>query len=184
MKVRATTLPRKSASATGLPSCEVKVNGGAGPITGSGLSPPAARAPSDAGTTSNANARTTAIPPLTSPLRGPLPLPSGGEMAGVRGTFSFIRTSLSRLQLALQLIEQAKIGAVGDDALRVVLDHTELMHAQCIKPDRVLGIVVAPKIVGDFGDGLQRVVVARGKAAIDEQPRGLFGRTGAEVGGF
>src|SRR5271169_960573 len=93
-------------------------------------------------------------------------------------------TSLSRLQLALQLIEQAKIGAVGDDALRVVLDHTELMHAQCIKPDRVLGIVVAPKIVGDFGDGLQRVVVARGKAAIDEQPRGLFGRTGAEVGGF
>ena len=41
MKVTATTLPRKSASATGLPSCEVNVKGGAGPITGSRPPPPA-----------------------------------------------------------------------------------------------------------------------------------------------
>jgi hypothetical protein len=40
MKVTATTLPRKSTSATGLASCEVRVKGGAGPITGSRVSAP------------------------------------------------------------------------------------------------------------------------------------------------
>src|SRR5690349_19830010 len=41
MKVSATTLPRRLASATGLPSCEVSAKGGAGPITGSRPSLPA-----------------------------------------------------------------------------------------------------------------------------------------------
>ena len=36
MKVTATTLPRKSASVTGAPSCEVSANSGAGAIFGSG----------------------------------------------------------------------------------------------------------------------------------------------------
>ena len=37
MKVTATTLPRKSAKVTRLPSCEIKVNSGAGPIVGQPL---------------------------------------------------------------------------------------------------------------------------------------------------
>ena len=36
IKVTATTLPRKSVSVTGAPSCEVKANSGAGAIFGSG----------------------------------------------------------------------------------------------------------------------------------------------------
>src|SRR6516164_8203258 len=56
MNVTATALPRKSASATGLPSCEVRVKGGAGPMTGSCISPPASRAASHVGNASSASA--------------------------------------------------------------------------------------------------------------------------------
>src|SRR5437016_3752414 len=54
MKASATTLPRRSASATVLPSCEVSAKGGAVPITGKRLSPSAACA---AGSASTAKAR-------------------------------------------------------------------------------------------------------------------------------
>src|SRR6202007_1795132 len=49
MKVSATTLPRRSASAPGLPSCEVNWKGGAGPMTGNRLSAPASCAIDNAG---------------------------------------------------------------------------------------------------------------------------------------
>ena len=100
MKVSATTLPRKSASATGLPSCEVSVKGGAGPITGSRLSPPVSCAIDNAGNANIANAKTTAMPLTLLPgldpgIRGSLPLPASGERVGVRGTFSLIRVGLA-----------------------------------------------------------------------------------------
>src|SRR6516162_1890567 len=88
MKVTATTLPRKSASATGLPSCEVNVNCGAAPITGSRVSPCASCTQSTLGTVSSANPKTTATP-LILPLRGSLPLPARGERKGVGGTLGF-----------------------------------------------------------------------------------------------
>src|SRR5947207_9055406 len=50
----------------------------------------------------------------------------------------------SRLQLASQLVEEAPIGAVGDQLLRVRFDEADIMQAQSIEAHRVLGIVVAP----------------------------------------
>src|SRR6516225_1030612 len=114
MKVNATTLPRNDASDTAAPSCEVSVKAGAGPITGSRLSP-ASCASGNTGSTSTArSARTTAIP-LTLPLRRSLPLPACGERVGVRGAFTLMKTGLLRLQFAFELVQKAPIGAVGDD---------------------------------------------------------------------
>ena len=53
----------------------------------------------------------------------------------------------SSLQLALQLIEEAEFGALGDDLLRARLDHARLLHAQRIEADRILRIVVPPFVV-------------------------------------
>ena len=53
----------------------------------------------------------------------------------------------SGLQLALQLVEEAEVGALGDDLLRARLDHARLLHAQRIEADRILGIVVSPLVV-------------------------------------
>ena len=65
MKVTAKTLPRISPSDTGMLSCEIKVKAGAGPITGSRLSPPASCASSHVGNTNSADASRT---PATSLL--------------------------------------------------------------------------------------------------------------------
>ena len=78
----------------------------------------------------------------------------------------------SRLQLAFELVQEPPVGAVGDDLLRARLDHADLVQAQGIEADRVLGVVLPPYVVGDLVQGLQRIVVALGEAAIDDQPRG------------
>src|SRR5215475_1238505 len=61
MKLSATALPRKSASDTGLLSCEVSVKGGAVPITGSPRPPSAPCADSEAGNTSSPSVTTKAM---------------------------------------------------------------------------------------------------------------------------
>src|SRR6266446_1445387 len=99
MKVSATALPRKSASATGLLSCEVKEKGGAGPMTGKGRSPPAECAGANTGIASSASARTRG-------MRRGLPRPACGERVGVRGIFIRIAAQHSRLQLAFELVEE------------------------------------------------------------------------------
>src|SRR6266481_3367126 len=109
MKVSATTLPRKSASATDLLSCEVKVKGGAGPMTGKGRSPPAECAGANTGIASSASARTRG-------MRRGLPRPACGERVGVRGIFIRIAAQHSRLQLAFELVEEtANHGVSGGD---------------------------------------------------------------------
>src|SRR5208282_2301953 len=55
---------------------------------------------------------------------------------------------------------------------------------QSVEPHRVLGVVLAPFIVGDVADRLQRIVVAGGKAPFDEALRGRRRLAGAEVGGL
>ena len=52
--------------------------------------------------------------------------------------------SCSRLQLALEFVEEAPIGVFGEDLVRVRFDQTRFVKAQGIKPDRVLGVVVPP----------------------------------------
>src|SRR6516162_2427369 len=147
MKVNATTLPRNEASDTAAPSCEVSVKAGAGPITGSRLSP-ASCASGNTGSTSTArSARTTAIP-LTPPPRGPPPPPACGERVGVRGAFTLMKTGLSRLQLAFDLVQKAPISAVGNDLLRARPYKADIMHAQRIESYGILGVVFSPFVVG------------------------------------
>src|SRR5215472_8970403 len=45
------------------------------------------------------------------------------------------------LQLAFELIQEAPIGAFGNDLLRARLDHAHFVQAERVKPDRVLGVV-------------------------------------------
>src|ERR1700719_3444861 len=53
----------------------------------------------------------------------------------------------SRLQLAFELVEEAPVGALGDDLLRGRLDEPGVAHAQRVEPDRVLWVVLPPSIV-------------------------------------
>src|SRR6516162_6225143 len=65
----------------------------------------------------------------------------------------------SSLQLALELVEEAPVGALRDDLTGRRLDHARLVQSQRVEPDRVLGIVVAPARVLDLLHRLQRVIV-------------------------
>src|SRR6266849_321453 len=63
----------------------------------------------------------------------------------------------SRLQLALELVQEAPIGAVGDDLLRARLDHAGFMQPQRVEAHGVLGVIFAPFVVAVFAESLQRV---------------------------
>src|SRR5262249_31077647 len=73
------------------------------------------------------------------------------------------------LQLALQFVQKAPIGVFGDELLWVGLDQTGLVQPQCIEAERVLGIQVAPTVVTDFAQRLQRIVVTRRDSSVDHQ---------------
>ena len=49
-----------------------------------------------------------------------------------------------RLQLPLQLIEEAPVGALGDELLGAALDHPDLVQAQGVEAQGVLGAILAP----------------------------------------
>src|SRR5215472_86356 len=89
-----------------------------------------------------------------------------------------------RLQLAFELVEKAPIGSIGDDLLRARFNETRLAHPQRVEPQRVLGVVFAPFVVGVVVQRLQRVVVTLGETAIDEPPRGARRIAGAQIGGL
>src|SRR5205823_3687109 len=74
----------------------------------------------------------------------------------------------SRLQLAFQLVEEAPVGAVGDDLLRARLDEAQFMQTERVKPQRILRVVFPPFIVGELAQRLESIVIPTGKAAIDE----------------
>src|SRR6516165_2294617 len=87
----------------------------------------------------------------------------------------------SRLQLALELVQEAPVCAVADDLLRGRFDKARLVEAKSIKPDRILGIVLPPFVVAVFPERLQRIVVSSSGAAIDEPPSRGLGFAGADV---
>src|SRR5215831_9736916 len=59
------------------------------------------------------------------------------------------------LQLLLQLVEEAPVGALGQELLRARLEHPNLMQAQSIEPHRILGVVLTPFIVGELLHSLE-----------------------------
>jgi hypothetical protein len=69
----------------------------------------------------------------------------------VRIEADLIRCARLSLQLFLQLVEEAPVGALGDDFLGGALDHPHLMKAQGIEAHGVFGVILAPLIIGDLG---------------------------------
>src|SRR5215470_11261553 len=90
----------------------------------------------------------------------------------------------SALQLALELVEEAPVGGLGDDLGGGGLDDAGFAQAQRIEPDRVLRVELAPPVVAHFLQALQRVVVSRREAAVDHPPRCPCRIAGAEVCGL
>src|SRR5262245_20360678 len=81
--------------------------------------------------------------------------------------------SRSRLQLALQLIKEAKIGSVCDDLLRAGLDHARLLHAQGVETQRVFRIEIAPDVIANVPQRLPRDFVVPHETSIDQLPGSL-----------
>ena len=50
----------------------------------------------------------------------------------------------------LSLVEEAPVGALGDELLRGALDHPDLVQAQGVEAQGVLGAVLTPLAVGDL----------------------------------
>src|SRR5262245_32355069 len=63
---------------------------------------------------------------------------------------------LSPLELALELVEEAPVGALGEDLLRARRDHPRLVQAQRVEAERVRRIVFSPPPVRDLLQRLQR----------------------------
>ena len=68
--------------------------------------------------------------------------------------------------------------------VRARLDHADLVEAQRVEAHRVLGIELAPAVVGQLRQRLERVFVARREPAIDQTLRGPLRLGGADVGGL
>src|SRR5215467_8578380 len=77
----------------------------------------------------------------------------------------------SRLQLAFDLVQEVPIGVLHDQLFGGGLDQTGLVQSQCVEAERVLGIKVAPNVVTDFVQRLQRIVVTRRESSVDHQLR-------------
>src|SRR3954452_7693342 len=89
-----------------------------------------------------------------------------------------------RLQLALELVEEAPVGAFGDELAGARLDHADLLEPQRVETERVLRVELAPSVVGDLGQRLERVIVSLREPAIDQLLCDPFRLGGAEVGGL
>ena len=64
------------------------------------------------------------------------------------------------------------------------VDHAGLVQAQRVEAQRVLRVVLAPAVVGQLRQRLERVVVPLREPAIDQTLRGALRLGGAEVGGL
>ena len=64
------------------------------------------------------------------------------------------------------------IAAIGNNLLRTRLEHAQLMKAQRVGADCVFVVLFPPLVIRQFLKRLQRILLARRKAAIDEQPAG------------
>src|SRR6266540_4792890 len=73
------------------------------------------------------------------------------------------------LQLLLELVEKAPVGALGDDLLRAAFDHPRLMEAQGVEADRILRIVLPPAVVPDILHGLEGVRIGPRVAPVHQE---------------
>src|SRR5215472_6914809 len=87
----------------------------------------------------------------------------------------------SYLQFPFQFVEEAPVGALGDDLLWARLDEARLVHAQGVEADRVRSVIISPSVVRDLVKRLERVVVSRSEAPIDDPLRDASRLAGAEI---
>src|SRR6516164_5486480 len=86
----------------------------------------------------------------------------------------------SRLQLAFELVQEAPIGAVGNDPLRSGLDQTGFAQAKRVPPNRVLGIELSPLVIV-VRQCLSDIVGSRNATAVGEASRDARGVRGAYI---
>src|SRR5439155_21843655 len=67
-------------------------------------------------------------------------------------------STLTRLcfQLFLQLLEKSPVGSLRDYFLRARFDHARFVETEGKEAYRVLRVVLAPSVVGQFRDRLER----------------------------
>src|SRR5262245_5340261 len=140
MKVTATTLPCSSCRESRWPSCVVRVNSGAGPIRGR-----PSRAPAASPGVGNSQ------PPAVRTMS--MPTHHLGRMC--TSTFSYPGRVPLLLQFLFQLVEEAPVGALGDDLLRTALDHPHFVEPQGVEADGVFRVVLAPARIGNLPEGLR-----------------------------
>jgi hypothetical protein len=88
----------------------------------------------------------------------------------------------SRLQLLLQRIEKAPVCSLRDQLLRAALEHAHLVQAERVEAERILGIRVAPTVVGKLLEDVQCHGVPKLVALSYEELRCPLGLTGTCVG--
>src|SRR6478672_3613963 len=87
----------------------------------------------------------------------------------------------SSLELALELVEEAPVGRLRNELVRRRLNHAGFAQAQRVEAKRVFRIVITPPAIRDLLQRLQRVIVTRREAPIDDHARGSRGIAEAEV---
>src|SRR5713101_4287140 len=88
------------------------------------------------------------------------------------------------LQLLLQLSEKAPVRALGDDLLGGALDQAKLVEAERIEANRILGVILAPSVIGDLLQRLEGILVPLRKALVHNQLCGAVRLEGTDVGGL
>jgi hypothetical protein len=87
----------------------------------------------------------------------------------------------SRLHFPLQLVKKAPVRALREQLLRAGLDHAHLVQPQGVKAQGVFGMRLAPAVVREAPQHLDRHVVAPLVAFRDEHAGGLLGCLRAQV---
>src|SRR5437016_805689 len=156
MKVTATTFPWSWISETRPLAWDVRVNGGAGPLI--------------------------ARPPVPAIAWTGAPVSTAAPIRGIRPRAG--RTLTLALQLPLQLVQEAPVGALRDDLLRAGFDHLGFVKSKGVEAHRVFRIVLPPDVIANLLHRLKGVGVVRCEPLVHDESRGPFRLEGAHVGRF
>src|SRR5438045_288122 len=88
------------------------------------------------------------------------------------------------LQLLLQFVEEAPVGALGDKLLRARLDHPGLAQAERVEAHGVLGVVLPPLAVRQFAHRLSHVLFVRRESQVEVRLHRTVRISSANVAGF
>jgi hypothetical protein len=75
-------------------------------------------------------------------------------VAGIEASLFF----RSPLQLAFELVQEAPVGAVGDQLVRARLDQTRFVQPQGIESYGVFGVILPPSLIRDTAQPLEGVI--------------------------